>query len=181
MRPVVDLQLVENESKDKIYAEENKVLTLRLVNSRPWNEEKQLENYKVGVSLHGKKVEISYGQMRACEILYKVSVEVPPKKLVEKNLDEFLDDWDNDNDDDSSSEVEEEVAQQHSKQGTEEAGVVGSGEEEDDTRPRRNAAAVENEERGEEIQVDSTARAMPSKNALESFNVEETRPWRELL
>ena len=77
MRPVVELQLVENESKDKIYAEENKVLTLRLVNSRPWNEEKQLENYKVGVSLHGKKVEISYGQMRACEILYKVSVEVP--------------------------------------------------------------------------------------------------------
>ena len=46
MRPVVELQLVENESKDKIYAEENKVLTLRLVNSRPWNEEKQLENYK---------------------------------------------------------------------------------------------------------------------------------------
>ena len=32
-------------------------------------------------------------------------------------------------------------------------------------------AAVENEERGEEIQVDSTARAMPSKNASESFNV----------
>ena len=73
MPPNVKLKLAENESKGEIYAEENKVLTLKLVNSQPWVDvEEDLANYKVGISLNGEKVKIIDHQVKDNEILYKI-------------------------------------------------------------------------------------------------------------
>ena len=78
MPPNVKLKLAENKSKGEIYAEENKVLTLKLVNSQPWVDvEEDLANYKVGISLNGEKVKIIDHQVKDNEILYKISVKVP--------------------------------------------------------------------------------------------------------
>ena len=78
MPPNVKLKLAECESKGEIYAEENKVLTLKLVNSQPWGDvEEDLANYKVGISLNGEKVKVIDHQMKENEILYKISVKVP--------------------------------------------------------------------------------------------------------
>ena len=69
MPPNVKLKLAECESKGEIYAEENKVLTLKLVNSQPWVDvEEDLANYKVGISLNGEKVKIIDHQVKDNEM-----------------------------------------------------------------------------------------------------------------